>query len=220
MLFRSLFVTNDMGAVERYCDRAMLIEKGEVVRIGDPHEIGQEYLRTNFEVAAREAAQRLGGSLEAQPGRWGDGTAEVLGCWFEGAARDTAVVEHGKPATFSAEVEFHADAVDPVFGVELHNSRSELVMHASSHQTGERTGTFKAGDRAIVRITFDNVLAADQYVATPSVAHRGQGQNWMDRREGLIAFTVASTLGKTNASVELPFDLAVERSAATETAPA
>src|SRR3712207_5834688 len=43
-----LFVTHDMGAVERYCDRAMLLEKGEIVATGEPHRVGQEYLRVNF----------------------------------------------------------------------------------------------------------------------------------------------------------------------------
>ena len=31
-----LFVTHDMGSVERFCDRAMLIERGRVLAIGEP----------------------------------------------------------------------------------------------------------------------------------------------------------------------------------------
>src|SRR5262249_2568143 len=31
-----MFVTHDMGAVERFCDRAMLLEKGRMVAIGEP----------------------------------------------------------------------------------------------------------------------------------------------------------------------------------------
>ncbi len=31
-----LFVTHDMGAVERFCDRAMLLDRGRVVDIGEP----------------------------------------------------------------------------------------------------------------------------------------------------------------------------------------
>src|SRR5215210_1018192 len=38
-----LFVTHDMGLVERFCDRAMLIERGKVLSIGHPHEIGLLY---------------------------------------------------------------------------------------------------------------------------------------------------------------------------------
>ncbi len=55
-----------MGAVERYCDRALLLDRGEIVAIGDPHDIGQEYLRLNF---ADEALDVGGddGDAPAQP---------------------------------------------------------------------------------------------------------------------------------------------------------
>ncbi|HET6550541.1 MAG TPA: ABC transporter ATP-binding protein, partial [Solirubrobacter sp.] len=35
-----LLVTHDMTAVHRFCDRAMLLERGDVVAMGDPDEIG------------------------------------------------------------------------------------------------------------------------------------------------------------------------------------
>ena len=58
-----LFVTHDMGLVERFCDRAMLIERGNVLSIGHPHEIGLLYNQVNFgglvhDAPTREAAQR------------------------------------------------------------------------------------------------------------------------------------------------------------------
>ena len=58
-----LFVTHDMGLVERFCDRAMLIERGKVLSIGDPHEIGLLYNQVNFgglvhDAPTREASQR------------------------------------------------------------------------------------------------------------------------------------------------------------------
>jgi ABC-type polysaccharide/polyol phosphate transport system ATPase subunit len=212
-----LFVTHDMNAVERYCDRAMLLEKGDVVGIGDPHDIGQQYLQLNFALAEKDAAARVGERLKPEPGRWGDGRAEVLDCWFEDAdGARTATLPHGDRATFAARVHFHEDVDDPEFGVELHNSRAELVVQATTSGRDDRTGAFGAGDEAVVRIRFDNVLAGDRYVATPSVAHRGQGQRWMDRREGLIALTVTSTV-RTNAAVAVPFEVDVERSAASET---
>ena len=44
-----VLVTHDMASVEDYCHRAMLIGDGKIQRIGDPAEIGREYLRLNFE---------------------------------------------------------------------------------------------------------------------------------------------------------------------------
>src|SRR5215218_8083597 len=43
-----LFVTHDMGAVQRFCDRALLIENGVVKTIGDPQRVGNQYVELNF----------------------------------------------------------------------------------------------------------------------------------------------------------------------------
>src|ERR1700712_498399 len=43
-----VLVTHDMGSVERFCDRAMLIERGHVVDIGEPQPVSMQYLQMNF----------------------------------------------------------------------------------------------------------------------------------------------------------------------------
>jgi ABC-type polysaccharide/polyol phosphate transport system ATPase subunit/ABC-type polysaccharide/polyol phosphate export permease len=44
----TLFVTHDMAIIERFCDRAMLIDHGEIVEIGDPERIAREYEDLNL----------------------------------------------------------------------------------------------------------------------------------------------------------------------------
>ena len=56
-----VFVTHDMAAVERFCDRAMLIERGAGrARSASPHEIARAYNELNFGrlVARRRRATR------------------------------------------------------------------------------------------------------------------------------------------------------------------
>ena len=43
-----VFVTHDMGAVERFCDRAMLLDRGAVTEIGAPRRIARAYNELNF----------------------------------------------------------------------------------------------------------------------------------------------------------------------------
>lgn len=43
-----VFVTHDMEAIERSCDRALLLDRGRVVEIGDPHEVALAYTRANL----------------------------------------------------------------------------------------------------------------------------------------------------------------------------
>ncbi len=61
-----LFVTHDMSAVRRFCDRALLLERGRPVQLGDPESVGNRYLELNFSDQARleeaEAAERESGA--------------------------------------------------------------------------------------------------------------------------------------------------------------
>jgi ABC-type polysaccharide/polyol phosphate transport system ATPase subunit len=49
-----LFVTHDMSAVKRFCNRALLLERGRPVEMGDPEHVGNRYLELNFSEQARE----------------------------------------------------------------------------------------------------------------------------------------------------------------------
>ena len=55
-----LLVTHDMGAVRRFCDRAMLLEHGRIVAAGEPEMVGNRYLDLNFSASARAAAEAGG----------------------------------------------------------------------------------------------------------------------------------------------------------------
>src|SRR3954469_5883113 len=69
-----LLVTHDMGAVQRFCQRAMLLEEGRVVEVGEPQLVGNRYLEVNFDQHARE---RTPEEEEARdPDRFGDGRAD------------------------------------------------------------------------------------------------------------------------------------------------
>ena len=43
-----VFVTHDMGALKRFCHRALLLERGSIVALGEPQEVGDRYLEINF----------------------------------------------------------------------------------------------------------------------------------------------------------------------------
>jgi ABC-type polysaccharide/polyol phosphate transport system ATPase subunit len=43
-----ILVTHDIGTVQKYCDRAMLLRNGEVAKIGSAEEVGNEYIYQNM----------------------------------------------------------------------------------------------------------------------------------------------------------------------------
>src|SRR5271155_6158104 len=70
-----VFVTHDMGALNRFCNRALLLERGSVVHLGEPHEVGDRYLEINF--------GRSADAGEDDADRAGDGDARVVEAWVE-----------------------------------------------------------------------------------------------------------------------------------------
>jgi ABC-type polysaccharide/polyol phosphate transport system ATPase subunit len=203
-----ILVTHDMGAVERFCDRAVLLERGVKLREGDPHRVGMEYLEVNF--GRREEAGQAAGDGGT---RAGDGRAEILEAWFEdehGAVASS--LETGRPCAFAARVRFAADVEDPLFGMTLENGNHDHVLSASTHWTDPRPGRFAAGEELVFRVRFTNVFAPGRYDATPAVAVRGTGVSWLDRRERLCTIVVAGT-HSTDGIVQLPYEIALERTA-------
>ncbi|HEY5169183.1 MAG TPA: ABC transporter ATP-binding protein [Thermoleophilia bacterium] len=214
-----LLVTHDMGSVRRFCTRAMLLENGRAVAIGDPEAVGSKYLELNFSSDARAAEAGAGGAggrvaapIELQrnddPERFGDGEAEVLRAWFEdeGGTR-TEALKSAFHCTFVAEVLFHERIEHPRFTLEIQNGHRNLVFRASSDYTDPHTGVFEAGQRVQLRIFFGNLLGPDRYFASVSVERQGGG--WLDRRERIMTFIITGTLD-TGALVQFPYDLSVE----------
>jgi ABC-type polysaccharide/polyol phosphate transport system ATPase subunit len=211
-----LFVTHDMGAVERYCERAMLLERGEVVTIDKSARVGQEYLRLNFQhdpdMAPIEHEHADDEGAEDEPGRVTDGRASIIDAWFEdGAGRRTEVLAHGEPGTFAARVRFHAEVEHPLFGVALKNEWDDNVFAASTMWTQEKTGVFRPGDEVVYRVRFETIFAAGRHRATPAVARRGQGIAWIDRREDLASVVVTHTRSVL-AAVDIPYEIELDRS--------
>jgi ABC-type polysaccharide/polyol phosphate transport system ATPase subunit len=199
-----VLVTHDMGAVARFCDRAMLIERGETVEIGEPTAIGRHYNDLNF---GRVAQKQLDGGE-----RRGDRqAASIAGAWFEGESGErVSAVGLGEPVRFCFEVEVNEPLVDPVFGVVLRNDAHQALIRASTEQDGVSSGRFERGERAVVRLEFDNILSPNRYWATAAVALPGSGADITDERVD-IATLVVHGVRASGAVVDMPHAFRVER---------
>jgi ABC-type polysaccharide/polyol phosphate transport system ATPase subunit len=201
-----LFVTHDMGAVVRFCDRAMLIERGRTRFIGEPEEVASRYLETNFN------REDTGASPAHQAGeRFGDGRAEIVRAWFEGADGEPAqTIRQGSDCVFRAHVRFTEEVVNPIFGVGFENAERQYVFATNSTLVREATGTFAAGDEAVFSVRLENVFGPGRLFATPAIAHDGGGGQWIDRRER-FASVVSTASRDFGAIVNVAHDFQIER---------
>jgi ABC-type polysaccharide/polyol phosphate transport system ATPase subunit len=203
-----LLVTHAMSAVERFCDRAMLLERGRVVDIGEPSRIANEYLDVNFQ---QERTAQPDDESEDAGNRFGDRRAEIIESWFEDEHGERATqLRSGARCAFAARVRFNEALEDPLFGFVLQNSQRTTVFQASTLEEGRATGRFAAGDEIEFRIAFENVFSPDRYYATPAVAKGGAMIQWIDRRERHSGVLVSGTR-ETDAVVDIPFEIAISR---------
>ncbi len=71
-----VLVSHDMKAIERYCDRAVLLEKGCVEAIGEPAEVAERYREANRRRdAERAGVEQASAALAAAPRRTLDDVA-------------------------------------------------------------------------------------------------------------------------------------------------
>ena len=189
-----LFVTHSMGDVQRFCDRAMLLDSGRVVDVGDPASIARRYNEINFSRMLPDkdrAGAGAGAGASADSPRSDSGSAEILDAWFEDPdGQRIAALAQDAPCSACMEVRFKDTLEDPIFGVELRNDTGYTVFATTTALEHGPTGRFAAGDTTIVRMRFENWLTAGRYSLTASVARNGRGDDMFDLREDVASLIV------------------------------
>jgi ABC-type polysaccharide/polyol phosphate transport system ATPase subunit len=197
-----LLVTHDMGAVERLCDRAILMERGRIVSHDTPDRVARDYHELNFGRATPSGAP-------GQKRRYGDRAAEVVEAWFEDAdCKRVTAVGQGERIAICMVVAFHEDLRDPVFGFQLRNEWRQVVVAARTDWTHGPSGQFRGAEHRVVRMWLQCVLTPGRYALTPTVYRAGFGDDALDVREDLAGLLVHGAM-ITGGMADLPYELEI-----------
>jgi ABC-type polysaccharide/polyol phosphate transport system ATPase subunit len=206
-----VFVTHDMSAVNRFCHRAVLLERGEMVEMGEPEVVADRYLELNFE---REdgsepvaTAQQL--TDQRASGRVGDGSARVDSAWLEDEHGRRNSVQQGKELALKCLLQFSSDVEDPAVTLTVEDEEHRPMVVITTMNEHERTGLYRAGEEAVFAFWFHNVLAPNRYFATITVSHRGAGLDLIDRFVREYTFVVTGSRA-TGGLVDVPFHTSYE----------
>ncbi|HWE12931.1 MAG TPA: ABC transporter ATP-binding protein [Solirubrobacteraceae bacterium] len=199
-----IFVSHDMSLLQRFCHRALLLERGTPMYLGEPHKVADRYLELNF---GRDAKTEQAGA----DGHTGGGEARVLELWVDGedAERVSSVPQH-QQVTLSARVRFSVDVANPATSVYVYNEEHRAVVVATTDVENEHSGHFAAGEEAVFSFSFDNVLSPGRYSPVFQLAHAGSGLDVIDRFEGGFSFVVTGR-GAGGGLIDLPVRAAVRR---------
>lgn len=91
-----ILVTHDMGNVERFCDRALVLDQGEILSIGSPEKTSSIYARLNVKELSEGAD---GGDISGN--RSGSGEVRVKQAYFSNDNKKTTTFSTGDTVTFN-----------------------------------------------------------------------------------------------------------------------
>ncbi|MSO42047.1 MAG: ABC transporter ATP-binding protein [Solirubrobacterales bacterium] len=199
-----VLVTHDMAAVRRFGDRALMLENGDILAIGDPNLVSERYRDTVGMEPGEETEH------PAATNRFGDGAADIRDVWMEDdGGKRARTFKPGGQLRICAEISFTEPLQEPplVFVVRSEDGRN--VFSASTEPAFVEGLDFDAGDRILVRMRFENYLGVGSYDVTACVAHRDRPQ-WADARRDVSSFSIRGD-GWSGAVVDLPHQFEIER---------
>lgn len=186
-----VFISHDMNAVREYCDRAILIEKGSVLKSGSADAVAQEYTKLflsgkqNFETDEKK--------------RWGTGKAKIEK--IESSFQKSKV-------TISILNSFKKAVEEPVFGLTITNPVGVKVYESNTKWQRIATGNFNKGDRALVKWEVPNIFTNGTNYISAAVANRDTTEfyDWWNEAAAFIVdkdeITTALTLVESKIGIK------------------
>ena len=146
-----VFVSHDLSAVSKYCDRVFLLDRGILLGEGTPKEMIDTYKRVlvgQYEPADKrehadfledvrlrqtENAQGDAAGINPEALEYGTGQAEILEYYLtdDRVVRTTAVIK-GSVFTLHMKVKFHAHVPGPIFAFTIKNAMGTEITGTNS----------------------------------------------------------------------------------------
>ncbi len=174
-----LFVSHDLSSIAKYCDRAVLLNKGKKVMEGTPKEAIDRYkmaLVEQEEAQCRENAslwesKGAGGtwheSLSLNPDtlEYGDKKAEIVDfAIVDKTGKVTNIIEKGDLCTIKMKVRFAEDVTEPVFAFTLKNLMGIEITGTNTMLEKQGVEPRKAGDVQSIAFTQRMILQGGEYL--------------------------------------------------------
>lgn len=181
------FVSHDLNAIEKICDRVIFIDKGKIVADGDPAKVVGQYL--DF-VSDKDVKRDRSGFTSRDGSRVGTGEAEIVKVtMINSAGKNVAQIGSGETATVRLEVLFHQDVFNPTFGISIRAADNTYLYDVNNQRRGHKSGPFKKGTRVFVDFTEDFRLLGGEYTVSAAVAHADESR-FCDHRGYVLSFSV------------------------------
>ena len=206
-----LFVSHDLGSISRYCDRVILLNKGEKQSEGKPKDMINLYKRLittkadnnqNMDSKDKELV-----SINSISGEWkknftvnpkleeyGDGKANIIDfAIIDNEGNLTNVIEKGTKFTVKTKIRIEEPIKDPIFTLTFKNVRGVDITGTNTMLEDIRLGVCNAGECYIASYEQEMNLQGGEYLISMSCTGYENGDLKAHHRlYDLLSITVVS----------------------------
>ncbi len=126
-----VFISHDLGAVERLCDRTILMRRGEIAASGDTREVIAEYQRASHDLSTPAAKDER----EPPPDRKAKISAVAF---YDEEEQELVAAQTGGALTARINYVAHEAMNDAVFELFFYTGNRELLCHLSTEFDARR----------------------------------------------------------------------------------
>lgn len=211
-----LFVTHSTESVLKHCDRAIMLDAGELKMTGSPKQVVQAYLEMMFESDVAVAATTninaedyavdfnptadnctQQATYNANEHRWGDARAKI--CHYEvlqNGAHTNGLIQRGDEIRVRFSILFEHDIDELIYGLTVKmNDGNQIYGTNSRLQQGSVPSSQQAGDLVSIEFSLKaNLLAGDYFISLGVAQDHDEKDNVaIDRRYDMIHLHVSDT---------------------------
>jgi ABC-type polysaccharide/polyol phosphate transport system ATPase subunit len=219
-----LFVTHDLRAVTKFCDRAVLLDQGRKIEEGGPEKVVQRYQALVFERESRQAgpgeplyAREEDGSLPLirtiphVHNRYGQGGAEILGVvLLEERGRAVSEARAGEHLRLLISVKFNLAMENPIIGFTVRDRLGTELTATNTSYEGVHLPPTAEGEVLTVAFSFEfPELRPGSYSISPAAAQGNiwehSVEDWVDNAYIVTLLDTGLIYGSMKWSVDVSF---------------
>lgn len=203
-----ILVTHATPHIERFCDRAMLLEEGRIEVLGSPPVVTTQYQQLQSAVAATGAGLARADAPVLPAFKASPTTISAMSLMTSGG-RKTKKVGVGKTILVHVSVRASAPVVAPKLGLRITDMSGTLVFQPPGIELEPELDRLNAGERVDVLTRIENKLAPGEYKIIGLIATGDSGEDARVSESRVVEFEVSGDgrVGKGLLSLDYDFRL-------------
>ncbi|MCA9349296.1 ABC transporter ATP-binding protein [Candidatus Saccharibacteria bacterium] len=164
-----VLVTHDMTAVRQYCDRAIMIENGKIVKQGKPDIVAEEYSRSNLD-SSKESIDKTNKKTKKLANKISDGTADILDVWTTDiSGKKKNLFYPNEDILAHVKVKAKKDIESSSFGLVFVGADGKNIFATNSLVEKTRIGQLKKGKSMTITVSVNNIFNDGSYRISSSI---------------------------------------------------